>query len=365
MSPDYANFECVMALLRQRLGVPPRTPAPWSAAEPEGIVAVASAHFVLPALSGPAAALDAPMPVDLRAFLAEVERTNAARNAMLRGALAQITTALEATGVTPLVLKGGAFLADTEAGDAAWRFMSDLDLLVHPEHLEACISAVRALGFLPTDAHYDPEREAHYPPLVSRCGTYCIELHTRLFAVHTIAISNHALLAGAPGAPIAGARPLTPSPSHRVAHLIAHAQIHNRFFTMRRIVLRDLLDLGYLIGAHEREIDWCSVLHAFPEARDRDAALAFLAAWQQITGRTLPVPVAARHRHWAKVSLARLPRTRWMRRLQHVADTVRAEAIRLATERNHVKRRFALLEPGQLARTLAMRRHKTAQKLWG
>lgn len=364
MSVNRADHECVLSLMRQRLGAEAAPQWPCAGAAAEGIVAFASAHFVLPALHAPAVALAAPVPTDLLEFLAEIERSNRARNLVLRDALARIAGALAAIDVVPLVMKGGAFLADAGAGDPAWRFMSDLDLLVDPAKLDACVGAVRALGYIPSEADYDPQREAHFPPLVSPCGTYCIELHTRLFAVHAIAIDSATLFADAMAITLGGASLLLPSPTHRVVHLIAHAQLHNRFHLMRRVVLRDHLDLGTLTATHGHVIDWAQVLSAFALGRDRDAALAFVAAHQDVTRRALPMQLGPRHRRWAKASLVRLGHPGWRRRIQLAADALRAEAVRTATEPHHLRRRLALLEPGLLRRVIAKRRYKTTQKLW-
>jgi len=360
-----AALNAVVAMLRSRMAGEPATNLPPWPADPAEIVAAASAHFVLPALHEAVVDGAGQLPEDLMAFLAEIAGANRVRNAALRRALWKIAAALNAIGVTPLVLKGGAFLADPAAEDAGWRFMSDLDLLVEEPRLQDCVRAVAALGFKAVREDYEPEHEAHFPPLLSPCRTFSIELHTRLFAVHEIAAPVSAWLAEAGTLDDGrGARLLIPSPGHRLAHLVAHAQIHNRFHMMRRVVLRDLLDFGALLAAHGEAIAWRQVLAAFPGRRERDAALSFLAAWSRIVGRRSPVALSARHRRWAAAALGRLSRPVWQRRLLVATDLIRGEGLRLAHEHGHLKRRLALLNPRRLAQTAAAWRHKLAQRLW-
>lgn len=365
MTTPHSHVDAVLRLLGHRRGAPHGGSSPPGDVDPAAMVAFASAHFVLPALAAPARSAGIGLAPDLIAFLVEMESANRARNVALRDATVAIAAAFRHLGVTPLALKGGAFLLDPTTADAtAWRFMSDIDLLVEEGRLDACVAAVRDLGFTPAGAPYDPRHEAHYPPLVSRCGTFSIELHTRLFGIHEIGPSLPSLAGGASTVAIGDARALIPSREHRIAHLIAHAQIHNRFYVMRRISLRDGLDLAALLGGSTTAPDWPCVLAPFAAGRERDAALAFLAYHCDPAPAVASPGMSDRHRAWASAAHARLYMPRRFRAAMHYVDTLRAEFVRLRTERGHLTRRLALAWPERLARARAIRRYKTAQKLW-
>lgn len=363
-------IDIVLALVRARLGAGDAgaaaapAPAPAEVSNPEDLVAVASAHFMLPVLGPMLRAGKVAIPADLAAFLDAMGASNQARNAVLRDALWRLAGRLNVIGVVPVVLKGGAFLADPASGNTAWRFMSDLDLLVDRAQLDDCVAVALAMGYVPVREDYDADQEAHYPPLMSPCGSFSIELHTRLFAVHEIGIASDAMAKEARLVEQQGARLQLPSATHRAVHLIAHAQIHNRFHMMERISLRDMLDLGALRAAHEGALDWQALLAAFAKGRDRDAARAFLCCWSRIAGVTPPVAIGDDHERWARRAIGRLSLPRWQRRVLDIADLIRAEAIRFAHERGHVGRRLALLAPDRFARAHATWRHKRAQKHW-
>ena len=71
---------------------------------------------------------------------------SAAHNAVLFQELERILRMLEAADIPVIVLKGAA-LAQTIYPDIALRPMTDLDLLVKPEHLDRAVELLRAAGY--------------------------------------------------------------------------------------------------------------------------------------------------------------------------------------------------------------------------
>jgi len=229
------------------------------------LIAFASAHFVLQALAEPLknAAPAVEVPGDVEDFLAAFHGANVERNARLLHALFDISKALNAKGVVPCALKGAAILlTDDGPRPASWRFMSDLDLLVPQEDLAACVEAMNGLGFVTADETYDPLLEAHFPPLISPCRTFSVELHTRLFGLDDFGLSPEAVMAGATLHTYDGAELLVPAMSHRIAHLLIHAQLHNRNHAIQRLVLKDVLDLIMLQGRNPGRFGWSQYCRA-------------------------------------------------------------------------------------------------------
>lgn len=367
----------VMALLRRRTAM---RPSPADERQADGwlppdlasldwrqAIAFASAHFVLaglaPALRTAPAANRAPAEVE--AFLVGITDANADRNRMLLARLAEACHGLEAIGIVPVALKGAAFLVEDQAQAADWRFMQDLDLLVPSARLDAAVAALADLGYRPAATDYDAGREAHYPPLLSPCGTFAIELHTRLFGLGDHGLEPDAIRREAVPAKVGGTGVLLPSPRHRLGHLLVHAQVHNRFHAAKRLVLKDLVDLSMLAARHGECVEACVVDALFaadpPVHRATRALLDAWAAWRDDARQ-----VRADAGPWGRRALARLAWPAWRTRAALPLDLVRLELHRARFEAGHLARRLeTLASPERLARTAFVWSAKQRQRLWG
>ena len=255
----------------------------------EELVAFASAQLVLPALHPMPGA-----PADAAAYLEGIQAANAGRNAQMRASLAAVGKALNGLGIEPVLLKGAALLATSNDG-CSWRFLSDLDLLAPADRLEAAAAAARRLGFAARASDYNPARDAHYPALIAPCGRFALELHTRIFAGHLLPALETRLPARATGVIVDGAAFRLPALPDRIAHLIAHAQLHHGHYRNHRLLLRGFLELCVLTGGEITPEHWSEVLEVFATKGQKQAANAYLAAWKLLMrprGDSL-VPVSA------------------------------------------------------------------------
>ena len=113
--------------------------------------------------------------------------------------------------------------------------------------------ADRGVGFFSSKCSGAEVHSHHASPLISPCGQFSVEVHTRLSGQ------------GGPTPEAMRARAYlvahglrVPSPTDRLAHTIAHAQLHNRQAVTRRLVLKDILDiqvLGAGLTIHARLLD--------------------------------------------------------------------------------------------------------------
>lgn len=331
------------------------------------LIAFSSAHFVLPAVAGPlkCAATRDFVPADVREFMAAIHDANSQRNALLLRSLREVTKALNSIGVTPCALKGAAILLDEGASGAApWRFMSDIDLLVPDHSLASCVAAAKQMGFVASADTYDPSEEAHYPPLISPCGTFSIELHTRLFALDDFGLSTKPVWADAAPVNRFSGDILIPSMPHRLAHLLIHAQLHNRNFAIDRVVLKDVLDLNMLHNREPAGVCWRQPLAMFDTSGRREAAEALLAAWQRCSS-SADVALSPAAIAWADRALKKLDWPRWRALLNLPVDMLRMEIHRFRSEHGHAGRRLRLLaNPTRLADASANWAGKQRQRVW-
>jgi len=358
----------------------------WHEPDWQNVIAIASAHFVL-ALIAPLLRADAPG--DVGAFGEAFRQANAARNARLRQELFRIVSAMGGVQVPMVALKGAAFLAQAEhrtdrapvtdpesdpeasrtPGDAfardcaPWRFMSDLDLLVPQDRLGAAIEQLEALGFCADARDYNPRLEAHYPPIWSSCGTFGVELHTRVLSRDPCGLPARTIWRDA--REVAGAEGLfVPDRAHRLMHVVGHAMVHNHGYAGRRLVLKDVADWITLSQTSPAAATAASAALS-DHGRGRETA-AFLAACRRITDPSRrPSRVTDPCQRWAHQAVARIGWPGWRHQLAAPVDGLRVEFSRWSGESGHGLHRWRqVTQPGRLLAALATRRAKTCHRTW-
>jgi hypothetical protein len=178
------------------------------------------------------------------AFHTEFER-NRARNRQIAGKLCAIAADLNAAGVTPVLLKGSAYIVDPVSGDAATRYMHDIDFsILELDRLARAYRYLLAVGFAPVGTKARRRRpEAtyyHYPALVDPATGIEIELHKQPFR----GISDSLLdfyRAGLVEARLGAATVVLPSREFRFLHTVIHAQeagksIFHGYFNPRYLI---------------------------------------------------------------------------------------------------------------------------------
>lgn len=338
----------------------------WSLVDWETVVALASAHLVLPALAEPLAGLPAgTVPDDAAAFLVQMREANARRNAIMRADLIRVVEALNAIGIEPIVLKGGAWLID-EHRDTSWRFLGDLDLLVPVEAGQAASAALMELGLSPDDGDYDPQRDAHLPALYAKNSGIGVEIHTRLFAEPIAARLEAALPAAASRVSVGSAVLRLPAPPHRVAHLIVHSALHHHYYGLKRVLLRDHLELSHLTASGSGAFRWPEVTSLMETAREHRATGAFIASWRALMcERADGLFLSRADKSWAEVAIGRLYRHSAIRRLATAIDSGRVEIERCITNRAALRRHATtVLSLTAMRKRLSRRIRRFRQMHW-
>lgn len=223
--------------------------------------------------------VDEPVGVMLRR-LAMVE---AFRMEGLRRRLAQSLEALAGAGV-PVVLLKGAALAATVYDGFPDRPMSDIDLLVRPEHAEPALAALAAAGWsfdaVPA-VHAFYEEHHHLPPARDeRDRTLRLEVHTELCSPgHPFAFGAGDAWRGAREIRVDGAAALVPDDATQALHLCIHlAWSHG----LSSGAWRTLRDLARLVA--RGRLDWDALV-----ARARAARAARCCYWVLRLGASLGV----------------------------------------------------------------------------
>ncbi|MBI3622327.1 MAG: nucleotidyltransferase family protein [Nitrospirae bacterium] len=181
--------------------------------------------------------LMAAIQTDLRRILKKRHTHRLLDDQIKRQALEELLQSAEQAGIRLMVLQGMAI--DEELYPAGIRPLSDIDLLIRENQLEAMHTLLSRLGYTPV---------SRYPPVYARDGV-CIDLHQQLAylsrsepAVNPLRIEEDTLWASAVRRPFGARQTWTLSPIDQIIILSAHLQKHS----FGRLIW--FVDIGRLLG---------------------------------------------------------------------------------------------------------------------
>src|SRR3954453_9607787 len=97
------------------------------------------------------------IPEDVRLYVGEMFERNAVRNDRLAAQLDETVAAINNQGITPILFKGAATLVTRSRAESASKLMSDLDIMVLPDQIDATIKALCSIGY---SVHYQSQPDA-------------------------------------------------------------------------------------------------------------------------------------------------------------------------------------------------------------
>lgn len=251
------------------------------------------------------------IPIGVRALIDHSADAVAARNLAARHALVPLLEALNRASIPVMLLKGAALLEGVYPR-LDLRPMSDVDLLVRPEHAQAAVKALApharpGMNLIRED--FFPKYYYETELLTGGPFPLRVDLHARPLRPLRIAriMPDGAMWIDAVTVKIDQAKAMIPSVETMVIHLAAHAAYHG----CDRLIW--LHDIRQLVAAHAGRIDWGLVVE-----RSREWGLALpvataLRAAQRRLGPACPEPVLreleATQAHWKdRLALHAAPR---------------------------------------------------------
>ncbi len=238
----------------------------------ERVVRLASEHLVTPALHGRLLSrnLLPRLDDDLQSYLETVAELNRRRNHAAIRQLAEITCALNALGVQPVLLKGAALLLSGVYADPAERVIRDLDILVRPEDLAASVRGLAELGYTPLDVSRDYRHHHHLAPLGKADRLLTVELHRQVVpTVYQRRFPAARFIERSSTFFWQGSTVLLPAPDDMFVHNAIHHQLADRNLWAGGFLLREALDLVALAGRSPERI----ATPALADRLRRDAGL--------------------------------------------------------------------------------------------
>ena len=217
--------------------------------DPQDIVRIATfnyVHVVVAAGFESAPDLVDAVPDDLVIYFREMQAANLRRNAAIRAQMREVGAVLAAEGVCGVVLKGGAELLDPVFPNPAFRFLSDLDILVPEPDIARVFARLRRDGAFVAEgsdiSEIDSRAHHHLPPLGGPGWPVPLELHRWLGQGAYRDLLDPGTVA-ATAQPSASAGLFVPSSAYRLAHLVQHAQLQPPRFRDRDFSLRDTVEM--------------------------------------------------------------------------------------------------------------------------
>ncbi|MEN8761064.1 MAG: nucleotidyltransferase family protein [Thiogranum sp.] len=261
---------------------------PW-----EAVVSLANNHLLTPVLWVVLTKknLTDELPDELRDYLRELHQLNKERNAKLRAQLLEAVRQLNRIDITPVLLKGAMHLVTDVYGDPGARIMTDIDLLVPREKIDACLHALHELGYeAEEDIHSDYHEDHHHCAPLFRPGDYgSLEVHRSLTENPYVDILPTEIgLAEAQPLDFKGLSMKALSPTHRLLHNILHSQLVDHNHADGIIPLRSLHEVITESTANQERIDW-SIIQSRMEQHNRGNALrAYLYLAHKLFGTSFP-----------------------------------------------------------------------------
>jgi hypothetical protein len=253
------------------------------------------------------------IPEDVRLYVREIFERNLARNDRLAAQLTETVAAINDRGVTPVLLKGAAMLATAARPDRGSRLMSDLDIMVLPDQIEATLDGLFALGY---SVHHltPPDAEKWYVELKRPSDVGMLDLHRQLpghafFYRPSGDVRQHCKLVQ-----IGRGSAYIPSATYQALILTIHDQFQDSDYWIGNIDMRHLIELRNLAISPEG-IDWETFAALTPGKLARNALETQLVALFCLLGVDVPSRMRSRFvprmQHRRRLAQARLPLLRW------------------------------------------------------
>jgi hypothetical protein len=249
------------------------------------------------------------IPEDVCLYVREVFERNVARNDRLAAQLTETVAAINDRGVTPVLLKGAAMLATAASPRWGSRLMSDLDIMVWPDQIEATLDALFALGY---SEHFltPPGDGKWYMELKRPSDVGMVDLHRALpgpafFYRPSGDAKQHCKMMS-----IGRGRAYIPSATYQTLILTIHDQFQDSDYWTGNIDVRHLIELRDLAISPEG-IDWEMLAALTPSKLARNALETQLVALFCLLGVDVPIHMRSRFvprlQHRRRLAQARIP----------------------------------------------------------
>jgi hypothetical protein len=227
-------------------------------------------------------------------------------NMLLLKALFAAVSALEGTGIRPLMLKSAALMARDPAVASKHR-AADYDILIAPRQLPRAVEALRAAGFVPSEGFNWNNLDGSMAERIAGAveirlpGTRSgIDLHWQpIWNIHDPILVTR-VTEGGQTMTMQGHEVVVPQPAHQLFLALARCERWDTEECFRR-----LLEGHQVLASAASKVDWSELVDLCRHYRLEAAALSYLETLRETTGAAIPdsafaglQPDARQRREW-------------------------------------------------------------------
>ena len=227
------------------------------------MISMANANYVTHALWEAIChrGLQARVAPDALDYLESFAALMAHRISQVRDQTAESLSALTDAGTQAMLLKGAAYMFGDLQGYARSRIMSDIDILVAPDALDAARNALLRLDYRPVPSPtVDYSIHHHIEPMHHPKRPLCVELHRApVPAKLEAALPSSEIWRNSRITAIHGMDVFLPSPTDAASIIFLHNVLVDRCTAYFLLPLRSFLDLHALQANSAADIDWHQV----------------------------------------------------------------------------------------------------------
>lgn len=216
------------------------------------------------------------IPDDLKQYLGELHRLNKVRNGKILNQIKNVLEILNTIDVTPVLLKGAAFLYTDK--DIASRMMIDIDLLIRQKDGKKVIDSLFSEGYgLGVDEPELYDVAQHFPPLVHPSEPVPVEIHTELLPPMGPQVLKGSSAYNRSKAISDGELTFRLlSPSYSIHYALLHTEIHHRGHSSGAVFLKGFHDFATQTLSYGNDINWSDIQSLMKEYGLEDVLISYL-----------------------------------------------------------------------------------------
>ena len=195
---------------------------------------------------------------ELFLYLREIFRLNTVRNTQIVEQLKEIVALLNSVNIECLLLKGCASLVENDYEHVGIRYLSDIDIMVHPEQIEEAYELLMDAGYKKTDANIMiSDAHHHLWPISKGNMPVVVELHRR-------AMGGNSSVEYIPFSEGTSHKSNNPdflntwilNPTYKLYHTFLHTEFNDNNYNLKLLDLRHVYDFTILAKKYNDNIDW-------------------------------------------------------------------------------------------------------------
>jgi hypothetical protein len=229
---------------------------------------------------------------DVCLYVREMFERNRLRNDRLTAQLVETVAAINNEGITPILFKGAATLVTTDRAESASKLMSDLDIMVLPDQVEATMKALCSIGY---SVHYQsqPDGAGWHVDLKRSKDVGMVDLHRQPPGEAFFYESAGHVTRYCRTARVGEGSCLIPNSTYQALMLIIHDEFQDNGYWIGNIDVRHLIQLRDLAASAEG-IDWEMLAALTPSKLARNALETQMIALASLLGVDVPIHMRKR-----------------------------------------------------------------------